>query len=162
MASQGYNQLLSQGCRYSRRPRQLVTTRTSCRVYGPSTRVSRPSDGICQIRRLGTWRNSLRITEGKHGPRVLKGAGVNESFILADRYGLRVLGAISALMMLLRLDNESLSSHTARSRFSLARERRKAMLLAVDLIRHQPHRLIQGTDSEPESFRLPEFETISE
>lgn len=106
--------------------------------------------------------NSLRITEEKHGPRVLKGAGVNESFIPADRYDLRVLGAISALMMLLRLDNESLSSHTARSRFSLARERRKAMLLAVDLIRHQPHRLIQGTDSKPESFRLPEFETISE
>ena len=47
-------------------------------------------------------------------------------------------------------------------RRSLARERRKAMLLAVDLLRHTAHRLIQCTDGVPETFRMPEFETLSE
>lgn len=45
---------------------------------------------------------------------------------------------------------------------SLARERRKALLLAIDLLRHAGRRLIEGASGGTQPFELPAFETVGE
>ena len=45
---------------------------------------------------------------------------------------------------------------------SLARERRKAMILAIDLLRHTGRRLIEGTGGAAQPFEPPVFETVGE